>query len=277
MKAFFLMPFLLLACAGTATRTAPSLPEGYTYENLQEVRLEKELEEISGIEYEGGGSFLAHNDEEGIIYRLEGEYKVKAAIPFAGEGDYEEIKKVGSQLYMLSSKGDLWSMQYKGTAVSGVEKHEWPGSKTEFEAMFHDPGKEQLVLVSKSAKADKEARRTHAYAFGLSEKRFHQEPVFSLGWEDAGRAAGKELKGLHPSAAAVHPLTGEIYLLASIERLLLVLGPDRQIRAAHRLDKKLFPQPEGITFDERGNLYISNEAAEQEEATLLVFSYQTSK
>lgn len=280
MKAIFLTPLVLLACAGTNTETPPSMPDGYSYENLQEIELEKELEEISGIEYDGGKTFLAHNDEEGVIYRLNGEYKITETFSFAEDGDYEEIKKAGNALFVLGSKGDLWSMDYDGTTISTAEEHEWPGKKAEFEAMFYNETADQLILLCKNSKDGKEARATLGYSFNLAEgdpaeSRFSEDAVFSLGWDAVEKATGKELKNLHPSANAVHPLTGEIYLLASMERLLLILTPDQAIKTVHKLDKERFPQAEGITFDEQGNMYISNEAADAGEATLLVFPYQT--
>lgn len=274
MKAILLTPLLWVACAGAGSETPPSMPEGYRYDNRTEVGLERELEEISGIEYVAGQGFLAHNDEEGIVYRLNAEFRITDAFPFAGEGDYEEIKKVGDDLYVLSSKGDVWSMKYDGAGIGESSRHEWPGKKAEFEAMIYDGTSRQLILICKNSKEGKQARISPGYGFDPETGQFSAEALFSLDWDSVEKVAGKELKNLHPSAAAVHPLTKEIYLLASIEKLLLVLSPDGAIQSAHPLDKNRFPQPEGITFDEKGHMYISNEAADTDQATVLTFPYQ---
>lgn len=275
MKILLLTPLLLVACAGTSSEEAPSLPKGYAYDNLRENDLEKELEEISGIEYDDAGGFLAHNDEEGIIYKLDKTYRITAALSFGEEGDYEELKKVGDALYVLKSKGNIWSLGYDGTTVGTMQQHKWPGKKAEFESMFYDGDRQRLVIICKNEKGDKESRVSRGYAFYPGEGRFEEEPVFSLSWDDAGRVAGRELKALHPSAAAIHPLTGDLYLLASIEKLLLVLDMEGGVKEVHELDRKRFPQAEGITFDPEGNLYITNEGADTGTATLLSFSYQS--
>lgn len=274
MKVLLLAPLLLLACSGTSSRKPLSMPEGYTYENLRETGLDRKLEEVSGIEYDGDEGFLAHNDEEGIIYKLDRQYNVTASLPFGKDDDYEELKKVNKNVYVLKSNGNIWSMEYDGRAVNAPREHKWPGKKAEFEAMFYDEQQQYLVLISKNAKQDKESRTSHGYAFYPAENRFGKEPVFSLSWDEAGRAAGSAFKAIHPSAAAIHPATGELYLLASIEKLLLILDRNGVVKEVHELDKKRFPQAEGITFDKEGNLYITNEAADGDAATLLSFTYQ---
>ncbi|MBK7408618.1 MAG: SdiA-regulated domain-containing protein [Saprospirales bacterium] len=63
-----------------------------------------------------------------------------------------------------------------------------------------------------------------------------------------------------PSALAIHPLTGHLYLLSSVGKLLVVL--DRETGAiiyVQKLKKSVHPQPEGICFDPDGTMYISNE------------------
>jgi uncharacterized protein YjiK len=66
-------------------------------------------------------------------------------------------------------------------------------------------------------------------------------------------------KNFMPSAIAVHPLTNEVYLLANVGKLLMVLGPQGEIRHCVPLSPRVFRQPEGICFTNTGDLVISNE------------------
>jgi len=56
-----------------------------------------------------------------------------------------------------------------------------------------------------------------------------------------------------------------VYVLSSALKRLVVLNyNDGTIRYAVRLDKKILPQPEGISFDQEGNLYLSSEGKKGE-------------
>jgi len=74
-----------------------------------------------------------------------------------------------------------------------------------------------------------------------------------------------------PSGIAVHPVSNEYYIVASVGKLLIVLGRDFEILSITKLDKRFFKQPEGICFDESGTLFISNEG-KGSKATILKFS-----
>jgi uncharacterized protein YjiK len=76
-----------------------------------------------------------------------------------------------------------------------------------------------------------------------------------------------------PSAIAVHPITGEIYVTSSKGKLLLVL--DRQGRIVHleKLKKSLHTQPEGICFDADGTMFIANEGKDGK-AKIYKFRYR---
>jgi uncharacterized protein YjiK len=65
---------------------------------------------------------------------------------------------------------------------------------------------------------------------------------------------------LKPSGAAIHPITGEMYILASANNLLLITTTDGTIKEIYPLSKKKFKQPEGICFSPEGDMFISNEA-----------------
>ena len=67
-----------------------------------------------------------------------------------------------------------------------------------------------------------------------------------------------------PSGIAVHPKTQNIYVLSSQGKTLVVLHSDGQIAHIEKLEKEIHPQPEGICFDQEGNLFISNEGKEED-------------
>ena len=53
----------------------------------------------------------------------------------------------------------------------------------------------------------------------------------------------------------------------------MVFDQEGKILHLEKMDKKFHPQPEGLTFDEDGTLYIANEGKEGN-GTILRFNYQ---
>jgi uncharacterized protein YjiK len=78
----------------------------------------------------------------------------------------------------------------------------------------------------------------------------------------------------NPSAIAFDPLSGNAYVLSHPEQQLLILSPGYRIKALTFLDPAYFRQPEGICFDPKGNLYISNEGGTGA-ANILIFKRKT--
>ncbi|MEL6614475.1 MAG: SdiA-regulated domain-containing protein, partial [Bacteroidota bacterium] len=70
---------------------------------------------------------------------------------------------------------------------------------------------------------------------------------------------------------AVHPASGEIYVLSGVRKALVVLSPEGERVTAVSLPPGLYPQPEGIAFAADGTLYIANEGGDGA-ATLLRLS-----
>ena len=63
-----------------------------------------------------------------------------------------------------------------------------------------------------------------------------------------------------PSALAVHPLSGEIYIISSPAAALVVYDKQGKFLSGVELDRGVHPQPEGMVIDKQGFLYISSEA-----------------
>ena len=79
--------------------------------------------------------------------------------------------------------------------------------------------------------------------------------------------------GIGPSGIAIHPISGKTYLLAHVGKALIVFDENGEIEEYMPLNPSLFPQPEGICFNQQGDLFISNEASFSR-PSILKFSYR---
>ncbi|MBU2046808.1 MAG: SdiA-regulated domain-containing protein, partial [Bacteroidetes bacterium] len=64
---------------------------------------------------------------------------------------------------------------------------------------------------------------------------------------------------IKPSAMAYHPLSGNLYVLSSINHIIVVLDQQGKFLKVIPFIGKEFRQPEGISFNSKGELYVSNE------------------
>jgi uncharacterized protein YjiK len=69
----------------------------------------------------------------------------------------------------------------------------------------------------------------------------------------------KDWRNFKPSDLAFHPTTGDLYLLSSAGKRIIILTPNGQPLHSIALSPAIFAQPEGITFSPDGTLYISSE------------------
>ncbi|MCR6719600.1 MAG: SdiA-regulated domain-containing protein [Chitinophagaceae bacterium] len=85
----------------------------------------------------------------------------------------------------------------------------------------------------------------------------------------------KKMKGkrFQPSALARHPVTGEWFILSSVNKLLVITDENWNVKSAWKLTPSRFRQPEGMAFDKDGNLFISNEGDEVTSGNVLEFKY----
>jgi uncharacterized protein YjiK len=79
--------------------------------------------------------------------------------------------------------------------------------------------------------------------------------------------------GISPSGIAIHPLSGKTYLVAHDGKALVILDLNGEIEKYIPLNPSLFKQPEGICFNQQGDLFISNEA-NFSSPNIMKFSYR---
>lgn len=234
-------------------------------------KLPKELTEISGLGIYRS-RLIAVQDEVGELYLIDLRKKPLgiSQLPFAGKGDYECLEAVGDNIYVLTSEGSFYriGVDTNLTRTFGVTKFDLPYKKNEnFEGMCFDPSKNRLLI---SAKESPENGRKNIYPLYPEDAISRQDPVITLDVDTldkfvhhAGNALGLAISGekyaFNPSALAIDPITGNVFVLSHPLQQLLVLDINYRPLAAVYLNPAIFQQPEGMTFDSAGNLYISNE------------------
>jgi uncharacterized protein YjiK len=229
------------------------------------VELGESLKEISGITSINPDQVMAIQDEKGILYTVDlNTGNIISEVTFDKDRDYEDLCLVGDHVFILERDGDLY--QYHLIQPDSVIKFETAFSyRNDTESLAFDADRNRLLIAPKEGSPDSTQLAPNikgVYAFDLLSKRIRPEPIATVAEKEIGRIIGNGGKtyNFKPSAIAVHPRTGHLYILASVGKILIVLDPkDNRILHVQLLNESQFPQPEGIAFDAVENLLIASE------------------
>lgn len=251
-------------------------PPHYNFSAVHEDKLDLKIKEISGIVWDtNNNEFLSHNDESGKLFTLDRESKlIKSEIQFAGKGDYEDVAMADSIPYVLRSDGMLTKIIKDSVGkYYGLEAGKIGLSGTnDFEALYYDAGRKALIMVCKNCAMD-DKNSVSAFAYYPDSIGFDNKPVFTINAEEVKKLSPVKTSKFQPSAAAIHPVLKKLFIVSSASNLLVIADLDGNPEFAFYLSKKLFPQPEGITFKSNGDMYISNEGVASR-GVLLKFIYK---
>ncbi|THU41630.1 hypothetical protein FAM09_05905 [Niastella caeni] len=247
-------------------------PDGYNLNKPFLLKLPVELDEISGVAfYPRDSSVFAIGDEFGWLYKI----PLTAGKPirkwkFSNEGDFEDLAMVDKVFYVLQSNGNIIAFTFDDHNQILTHHQEFPVSGNEFEILFYDPHIFKLTLLCKDCETDKKKALT-AFYFNLLNKRFDDSS--SINVTAIANMIGEEKIKFKPSAAAINPVTNELFIISSVNKLLVIADRKGNPKQTFPIDVALFKQPEGITFTPEGDLIISNESADRGVANLLFFKY----
>jgi hypothetical protein len=248
-------------------------PPGYHLNRPIVYKLPPFLDEISGIAYNAkDNSVLAINDEVGWLFKIH--LKDDPDIQkwqYTKGADFEDLVRIDSVFYVLVSTGNIIRFQYFTPDSVQVKEFEFPiEGKNEFEILYHDKTKKQLILLCKDCQAD-DKNSLSAYAFNLESNTYAPAPTFVMDIRKIEDLMDEKKLRFKPSAATVHPLTGELYIISSINKVLVVSDLNGVPKAVYKINPKIYKQPEGMAFTPRGDLLISNESADIGAANILLF------
>lgn len=241
---------------------------------LERWELPGELVEISGIAFSGRDEVAAVQDEEGRLYfyNLDSR-KVTRQVPFAGPGDYEGIAVVGKTAWVIRADGVLYEIEDHTAGKPKVSKHVTGLTrKQDVEGLTYDKKNNRLLLAIKGQESVG-AGYKGIYAFNLKSRKMDKSPAYRIELGDpvfSGVGGKKKEDVIQPSDLAVHPATGEVYVVDGAKPKMLVLDATGKPKHLYKMKGSDFPQPEGIDFNEAGELFISNEGGKGQGTILKV-------
>lgn len=273
---FIALTFIILcSCSSGNKKSAFPDSEMYDLSHPKVIKLPVELDEISGIAYyPKDTSVFAIIDEDGMLYKISLNQPDKLrSWRFDKKRDYEDLLLIDSSFYVLVSSGDIVKVNFVEDKLNStkIELSSLSKNQNEFESMFRDSGK--IIILCKSCDTDTK-NQSSSFAWNLADSTPSLLPHLSFDYSAVFKTKPKDLKA---SAAAVNPITNEIYIVSAIHSLLLVTSMDGKLISSYQLDPKIYKQPEGIAFTPEGDLIISNEFVEDGTSNLLLMKNKKKK
>ncbi|MEZ5596925.1 MAG: hypothetical protein R3E84_11100 [Pseudomonadales bacterium] len=255
----------LVACSETpaATATAPAYLDSFNLETPdRQWTLPKPLTEISGLAVTPDGQVFAHDDERGVIHRLDistGQRLGAFALTGNAErGDYEGIAWLQERLWLVDSDGVLIDVRpgADGTRVAGTRHETGLGEHCEVEGLAADAARQLLVLSCKQQR-DKRHNGAVTVHFWSADGGLDVLPPLTLA--ESALAGVIATSHYNPSAVELTPDREHLLLLAGRQQALAEVALDGTVLRVVRLNRRTHPQPEGIAITPSGDLLIADE------------------
>lgn len=241
-------------------------------------KLPKQLREISGLAYYSKDKLLTIQDEraEAFLYDL-AEEEIKKKLDFGKDGDYEGIAYEQGDLFVIKTNGKVYTVESAWDKKERDKHHTNTklSHKNNPEGLAKVPGKPELLIACKDVASDAPEHylQRAIYSFDIEKQELQAEPKYLIDLESLHNEIEAKYPGLlkikateaylqelfRPSGIDIHPITGDLYIISTVGKLLVILDSKGNFKALSKLNKEIFKQPEGICFEPDGDLYISNE------------------
>jgi len=217
------------------------------YKNLELVdtyTLDNDLMELSGLALLNEHTFIAVQDEKGILYHLnKNNGDIIAQNKFKKKGDFEGVAIVSpNEFYAVTSDGELYRISSLGS-----EKISKKIKGVEIEGLCYDQKKHKLLLAVKRG----EDKYIRVLGFDLGSMQWDQE-------DDVRLQKDKLTKQFHCSGITLDS-KGNYFLLSHRSKQLLILDDTKKVVQLIDLTPFGMYQPESILIENDTYLYIGSE------------------
>jgi uncharacterized protein YjiK len=246
--------------ASTYYQQAPYrfLEPDHTYE-MPEI-----LKEISGMTLTDDHTMYAVQDENGIVFKYNlAKEEITGMFRFTDVGDFEDVATVGDMVYALRSDGTVF--YFNGKNYNGkFDQKVVQANSMNMEGLFYNPTDKYLYMACKDQPLNLAGTKRLIYKF-TPQNMEKPHLTYTIELTDLQNKLKEHYPQLNtenvqfnPSAIAIHPLTGEIFVLSAANKLLITLN-EQGINGVYPLPSELYFKPEGLAFSPEGDLYLSSE------------------
>lgn len=242
-----------------------------------------ELKEISGIVKMPGDTLLAIEDLHAALYFINVS-KQQAVI--AKKLTFEEVAKdkfdiedvtmdSSHTIYALWSHGVIFKItNWKDKMQVEVDETNLD-KKNNTEGIAYNPLTGNLLVACKNESGlEGEKKSTRAvYAYNVASRKLKDEPFLVIEKKELDKFMSRKVD-FYPSAIGVHPLTHDIFIISTKgSKSIACFNQSGDLKGFELLDPDLLPQPEGICFDFKGNIFISTEGKHGEAARVYEYAW----
>jgi len=284
-KKYILLPLVLIMSSYALFSCKPSGAivksyPGYNFDEPEKFNMPESLLEISGIAFNklSSDTIYSIQDEDGSLFRQKWDDRKQQHVRFADKGDYEDLAIMKETVFVLESNGSVYVFPFADRNLKKTSNvKEWKKilPKGEYESIYADPATNSLYFLTKTSNDDHKSRHATGYILNYDVKtgELKKTGTFELASKEIEALGYKIKNGLKASALTRNPKTNEWLILSSVNKLLVVANWDWKVTQVYHLNSADFNQPEGIAFDNRLNLFISNEGDEISAGNILKFKY----
>lgn len=223
--------------------------------------LEKEINEISGIKITDSGEIYCHEDENVIIYKLnKTNYKITDKLivgNYIKKDDIEDIEIIDNYIYLVNSSGFIYKVDKRNTSKYEIIKTKLT-IKNDVEGICYNNKRNSLVIICKGDSGIKDKLFKTAFEYNLTTNKFNETPILKINIAQVLNLSKR--KNFTPSSIRYLKEKDSYLILDSNGFSIVEINSDNRITNLKTLDKKYHRQPEGLTFDLKGNLIIVDEA-----------------
>lgn len=250
--------------------------KNYDLNKPEKFFMPESLLEVSGITFYQGkaDTVYAIQDEQGRLFRMALGVKKQVNAKFGKQGDYEDVSIVNGKVVILKSNGSLIIFPFADAIYEEVDSaREWKSilPEGEYEGMYGDEPSQSVFVICKNCADDNSKNSVSGYVYHVGDS-VYQTGTFKIDVNEIKSFTGKVKRGFRPSAMARNPVTSDWYIISAVNKLLVVTDSNWKIKETCLLNGNTFNQPEGLAFDEKGNMYISNEGDDLSQGNILRFT-----